>query len=297
MKKIVCLAGCLLLSSTILFAQDEGVIAKRERIDRSKGIFLGLGPSFTLGKNIGDYSVGFNVEAGFVQRMNRVLSIGPSISYLSFKYDPEETGLNNVFIGGPYQDNQGDSFHQGLYFDLSGGRLSLISLALNLKLNFIPVRDDSKISVYAFAKPFISYVSREEVKGTGILLENYGDIEDADDWAAGKVDEFPWEAGATEVEQTYGIEVSDELKKESQISGGIFIGPGIEFFPAGKVSGFFQASIGYTFPVSYISTEVYENSENYGNDLDVFLENIEDYPMTNEGFPSVNLQFGVSFNF
>ena len=296
MKKLTCLAGCFLLSAYVLVAQDEGTISKKERIDRSKGIFLGLGPSFTLGKNIGDYSVGFNVEAGFLQRMNRVLSIGPSLSYLSFKYDPEETGFNNIFIGGPYSDGQGGTYHQGLYFDLSGGKLSLISLALNLKLNFIPVKDDSKFSVYAFAKPFLTMVSREAVTGTGILLENYGDVESSVDWE-NEVDRFTWEAGATEVQQTYGIEVSDKLKKDNRVTGGIFIGPGIEFMPAGKVSAFFQASIGYTFPVSYISTKVYENSENYGNDLDVFLENIEDYPMTEKGFPSVNLQVGVSFNF
>jgi hypothetical protein len=295
MKKLTCLAGCLLLCAYMVMAQDEGVIKKRERIDRSKGIFIGLGPSFTLGKNIGDYSVGFNIEAGFVKRVNRVLSIGPSLSYLSFKYDPEETGFNNVFIGGPYLDNQSQEYHQGLYFNLNGGELSLISLALNLKLNFIPIKDNSVISVYAFAKPFITSASREEVKGKGTLLYNYGDIEDAADWVID--DEFPWEAGATKVEQEYGIEVSDKLKKKSQITGGIFVGPGIELFPARKVSAFLQASIGYTFPVSYISTEVYENTENYGNDLDVFLENIEDYPITKKGFPSVNLQFGVSFNF
>jgi hypothetical protein len=166
---------------------------------------------------------------------------------------------------------------------------------MNLKLNFIPVKDDSKVSVYAFAKPFITLASRQEVTGTGILLVNYGDVESADDWS-NEVDRFQWYAGSNDVQQ-YGIEVSDKLKKDSQITGGIFIGPGVELFPAGKVSGFLQASIGYTFPVSYISTEVYENEENYGNDLDVFLDSIEDYPITKKGFPSVNIQFGVSFNF
>ena len=91
MKKITCLAGFLLLSAGTLFAQDEGVISKRERIDRSKSVFVGLGPSFTFGENIGDYSVGLNFEAGFVKRLNRVLSIGPSISYVVVHY-----GLNQL---------------------------------------------------------------------------------------------------------------------------------------------------------------------------------------------------------
>jgi len=291
MKRIVCF-GFLLLSVYAVTAQDEGVITKKERIDRSKSVFIGLGPSFTLGENIGDYSVGFNIEAGFLKRMNRVFSIGPSLSYLSFDYDPEETGFNNVFIGGPYQDTQGNQYHEGLYFDLQGGTLSLISLALNLKLNFIPVKDDTKISVYGFAKPFITSATREAVTGEGTYLINYGDIESEADWDY--VENFDWSAGADDF---YGYQPPDDLGKQTQITGGIFIGPGIEFFPAGKVSGFFQASIGYTFPVSYISTKAYENSVNYGNDLDVFLNQIEEYPLTEEGFPSVNLQFGVSYNF
>lgn len=296
MKKFIALAGCLLTAFT-LFAQDEGVINKRERISRSKGVFISGGGSFTLDKNIGDYSTGFNIEAGFLKRMNRVLSIGPSISYLSFKYDQEKTGLNNVFIGGPYVDPQNESYHQGLYFDLSGGKLTLISAALNLKLNLIPVKDNSKVSVYAFAKPFITSATRAEVRGRGVLMNNYGDIESSQDWANSDRDEFDWVAGSPYVKQNYGIDVSNDLKKQTKITGGIFIGPGVEFFPAGPISGFVQASIGYTFPVSYISTKVYENSENYGNDLDVFLEDIEEYPLTKKGFPSVNLQLGVSFNF
>ena len=291
MKRIVCF-GFLLLSAYAVTAQDEGVIAKRERIDRSKSVFSGFGPSFTRGENIGDYSVGFNIEAGFVKRMNRVLSIGPSLSYLSFEYDPEETGFNNVFIGGPYQDAQGEQYHEGLYFDLQGGTLSLISLALNLKLNFIPVKGDTKISVYGFAKPFIASATREAVTGEGTYLINYGDIESEADWDF--VENFDWSAGA---DAFHSYQPSYDLGKQTQITGGIFIGPGIEFFPAGKVSGFFQASIGYTFPVSFISTQAYENIVNYGNDLDVFLKEIEEYPLTEKGFPAVNLQFGVSFNF
>ena len=90
MKRIVCF-GFLLLSAYAVTAQDEGVITKRERIDRSKSIFIGRGGSFTLGENIGDYSVGFNIEAGFVKRMNRV-SFDWTFDFISeFDYDPEAT--------------------------------------------------------------------------------------------------------------------------------------------------------------------------------------------------------------
>lgn len=289
MKKHVYLLSFLFVSF-ITVAQDEGEIVKRERLEKSSGVFIGLGPSFTLGKNIGDYSVGFNFEGGYLKRLNRVLSIGPSISYLSFEYDPEKTGFNNIFIGGPYYDGE-EYYHEGLYFDLKGGDVSLVSLACNFKLNLVPVKDNSKISVYVFGKPFVSYVNRTEVTGTGTYLVNYGDIYNSLDWDV--VEIFDWNAS----NQDLGIEISDKLKEENKITGGVFVGPGIELFPAKGVSIYLQALVGYTFPVSFISTKTYENSENYGNDLDVFLDDILEYPIYESGFPSVNIQAGVSFNF
>jgi hypothetical protein len=276
-------------------SQDEGVIVKKERIDRDKGIFIGVGPSWTLGKNIGDYSAGINFELGYTKRLNRVLSIGPSLSYLSFEYDPDKTEYNNAFAGGPFQDSNGDYYYTGLYLDLRGGDLSLVSLAINLKLNLIPIRDNSIVSVYAFVKPFVTYASRTEVKGDGIILANYGDPGNSADWLT-ITDPFSWEAG-TSIDDDNGLRVSDKLKEKNQVTGGVFLGPGIEFFPARKFSAFLQVAIGYTFPVSFISTKSYDNDQNYGDDVIGFLESMQDYPIKKEGFPSVNLQLGLSFNF
>ena len=285
----------------ISLAQDEGSIVRKERIDLDKGIFIGGGPSFTLGKNIGDYSTGLNFEAGFTKRVNRVLSIGPSVSYISFKYDPQETGDNNIFYDmseqGEYYDPNYDLFWRpGMYVDFKGGDLSLLSLAFNLKLNFIPIRDDSKISLYAFAKPFISFAKRTEVKGDSYVFRIYDindDLEYTEDEAVLSIEEtgsvlIPWEAGDP-TWASQGLVISDDLKEDTRVTGGIFIGPGIEILPAKNVSFFAQAAIGYTFPVSFISTEA---NEDY--DLSTVENN---YPIVEEGFPSINLQFGVSFNF
>lgn len=281
-------------------AQDEGSLVKKERIDLDKGIFIGAGPSFTLGENIGDYSTGFNIEAGFLKRVNRVFSIGPSISYISFKYDPQETGDNNVFLDFQneyYNANYDLYYRPGMYVDFSGGDLSLLSIAFNLKLNFIPIRDDSKISLYAFAKPFISFSKRTEVKGDSYIFNAY-DINDDEVYteeeivtsieSEGIVAEIPWVAGDPTWE-SIGVTISDDLKEDSRVTGGIFIGPGIEILPTKNVSFFAQVAIGYTFPVSFISTENYDE-----NDLN---EVSESYPIIEEGFPSINLQFGISFNF
>ncbi len=298
MRKLICLAGLITLFTHTLFAQDEGVITKRSRIERDKGIFVAIGPSFTLGKNIGDYSTGFNIEAGFQKRMNRVFSVGPSLSYVKFKYDAEITKKDYKygFVGGPYYDDNDNPYYQALFFDFKGGDISLLSLAANLKLNVIPIKDNSKFSFYGFAKPFVSYSTRTAVTGNALIRENVGDPNVSSDWY--DADQFAWSPGSTYVKNTYDIDVSKDLKEESKVTGGIFVGPGIEFAPAKVISGFFQVAIGYTFPISYVSTEKYyvEGSE---NSLPNFITtgDIEKYPMLKKGFPSVSFQFGASYNF
>jgi hypothetical protein len=300
MTKSTYLAVFLMACALLLQAQDEGTIVKRERIDRSNNVFLAFGPSLTLGKNIGDYSIGFNIEGGFVKRLNRVFSIGPSLSFVKFNYDPEVTaeGFKNAFVGGPFVDVNGFEYYEGLAFEFEGGDISLFSLALNLKLNLIPVKDNSKISIYGFAKPFVAYSQRTEVTGKTAYSVNYGDISSAEDWNNGVIDNFDWTAGNPYVKNNYDIDVSEDMAEETKVTGGIFIGPGIEIAPAKNVSGFFQVAIGYTFPISYVSTEAYYG-EGSQNDLDVLVSSgrIEEYPMEEAGFPSLNFQLGVSFNF
>lgn len=308
MKKFTCLAGCLLLSTYLLFAQDEGVISKRERIDRSKGIFLGLGPSVTFGKNIGDYTLGFNVEAGFVKRVNRVLSIGPSISYLNFQYDPEATndergtyyGQGDIPIDWySSYDTWNEKYPSNRVYDykyaltLNGGDLSLISLALNLKLNFIPITDNTRFSVYGFAKPFIAIANRKAVTGSGVrsVWESYEDLNgtanESDDFLYYFQGDNTWYEDG--YEETWDSEGYPVLAKENSVTGGIFVGPGIEFIPANPLSFYLQVGFGYTFPVSYVSTESYDDS------IDSYIH--PEFPMVKKGFTSMNIQVGVSFNF
>jgi len=313
MRISTCLAILFIISPFLVGAQDEGTIVKKERIDKSQGFFFGLGPSFTFGDNIGDYSTGFNIEMGFQKRLNRVFSIGPSISYLSFKYDPEATtdiggsayvGTGDPLDWGTKYNLSGLDYTYGYLLELEGGDLSLISLALNLKLNLVPVKDDSKISVYGFAKPFISIASRTEVNGSDqrytyeIYEDDNGTVSTADDilyynLGDGEVyQDFTYSTGPdddTPGSAEWGPDPYEALASETVVTGGIFIGPGIEFMPAKTVSIFVQAAFGYTFPVSFVSTGSYESTiESYVN---------EEFPIVKEGFPSVNIQVGMSFNF
>ncbi len=301
MKKLFCLFSLVLFTTSIASAQDEGNIVKRDRIQRDNGIFIGFGPSFTLGKNIGDYSTGFNFETGYLKRLNRILSIGPSISYLSFKYDPAKTSAedaDDLYVG--IADNL-NTWHErydqfglppdyqwdyGFLLNLKGGDISLISLALNLKLNLIPIKDNTKFSVYAFAKPFVASANRKEVTGTGerYVYEAYED--DVDGLYYDTNDNTWYPDGYVD---DWGPNAFPALKEETTVTGGIFIGPGVELIPTKTISIFAQASFGYTFPISMVSTKSYDFT------VEDYLK--EEFPMVKEGFPSVNIQFGASFNF
>jgi hypothetical protein len=311
MKK---LSGVLIISIGCVLsamAQDEGVITKKARIDKANNIFLGFGPSFTFGKNIGDYSTGFNVELGFMKRLNRLISVGPSLSYMSFKYDPEKTtaddggayvgegDIDTDWYGSDYDswNNKYDlsqSYDYGYVLALEGGDISLISLAVNVKINFVPVRDNSIISAYIFAKPFVTSTQRKEVSGTGTMYvyEAYEDFggtpaNEFDDILYYNQDDDTWYANG--YVDRWGASSYPELAKKSSISGGIFIGPGIEFLPAKRLSFYLQPMIGYTFPISFVSTKSFDNSiKSYTDPA---------FPMVKKGFTSFTLQVGASFNF
>ena len=163
----------------------------------------------------------------------------------------------------------------------------ILSLAVNLKINFIPITDHTKFSVYGFAKPFVSSARRGEVSGKGerYVYEAYEDV--ANEQLYFDTDDDTWYADGNLDE--WGPTAFPALKKESKVSGGIFVGPGVEFMPAGKVSFFGQVSFGYTFPISYVSTESFSKTvASYTDDK---------FPIVEKGFPSVTLQFGASVNF
>lgn len=271
MKKILLACLSLFMMTLTLHAQDEGTAVAQERFVRDMSVYITGGPSLTFGKNIGDYKNGINFEVGFNRRSNKVLSIGGSISYIQFKYDPTITSD----IGGDafVQDN-GGGYWEGYIINLTGGDLSLISLAGNIRLDIIPYNDNLKFAFYGFAKPFISSSKRTDVYGVSDYYESFDDGQ-------------TWDLTDSGID--WGPDDYDALKEESKITGGIFVGPGIEFMPSKAVSFFAQAAIGYTFPVSYVSTKSYDST------LDSYFD--EEFPMIKKGFPSINFQFGVSFNF
>lgn len=316
MKKALLSLIFMMIIQTTLRAQDEGAAVAQERFARDNSIYIAGGPSLTFGENIGDYSTGINIEIGYTKRLNKVLSLGGSVSYLQFKYDPSLTKAetaDDLYVGNsddyilraiPFDDPSlthnskyglSEVWDFGYLLNLEGGDLSLISLAFNIRIDFIPIGDNSKIAVYGFAKPFVSMSKRTEVEGIGerYIYEAYEDDngtfnDTSDDILYYNTGDDTWYADGY-VDEWNASDGFPALKEESSITGGIFLGPGIEFMPSGKISAFVQAGFGYTFPVTYVSTESFEKTaENYLSD---------DFPIIKEGFPSLNIQAGISFNF
>ncbi len=279
MIKNIFLTAVILLASVFAFAQDEGNVVIRDRFERDKTIYFSLGPAFTLGQNLGDYSAGFNVETGFLKRANRLISWGPSVSYLGFVYDELKTYPYYYYA------------EQDIALELkqTGGSVSILSLGLNLKLNLIPVSDNTKFSIYGIVNPFVSYVNRSEVVETA---DEYYD-EDGDGVYADYLGTV-----------TYSADTYPALASENKVSGGAHFGFGIEFMPAKKISFFAQATFSYTLPITYIATETFlKNEDQYLDAEDTIYYDasqslfLEEFPIVKRGFSAVSVKVGMAINF
>lgn len=268
-----------ILSCFIAFSQDEGAAVAQERLARSNNIFVGLGPALILGKNLGDYSDGFGFEGGYLKRMNKLISIGANISSLKFKYQEFKTYPY-------YYDPSNDLV---IEYSQKGGDISLLSFGGTIKLNLIPIGDNTVFSLYGISTPFLSFVSRKEFEATGDFYADLdGDVLYTDLLAS--VD--------------FDAEDIPQLKADSKISGGIHLGFGAEFFPSKPVSLFIQATFCYTMPIRYSATSSYLKEEDqYIDDADVIYYDAEEslyedeFPIVNKGFGSLNIRGGISFNF
>jgi Outer membrane protein beta-barrel domain len=281
MKIVLITLSFSVLMLSNLRAQDEGKIVKRERIERDKNIFVGGGISLINDSNLKEYSTGFNFEGGFSKRLNRILSVGASVSYLSFAYNTP-TSAKQAPVFGKYPDNFYTGFqnfptqslsdiHTGYLVNFNNTNLSFLSLAVDFKVNFVPVKENSVISIYGFAKPFVSYSKHSDIT---IGLQRFTDLNNTNTWTSDQ-------------------SASAVVPLDGQVTGGIFIGPGIEINPTKPISFFIQASFGYTLSSDFISTKSYTTRS-----INYFVAPIidKDWPGKTTGFSSINFSGGVLIN-
>jgi len=281
MKTVFFSAVILTFLSVQIFAQDEGAAVARTRFERDKSIYISGGLSAPLGKNLGDYSNGLGFEFGFLKRLNKVLAIGPSITYSSYNYDKQKT---YPF----YYDEAYDEFYE-LYME--GGNVSLLGAGFMVKLNLIPIGDNTPFSIYGIGNPFVASVSRSAISASGTFYY----------WGGNGYVTEPFEIDSNDYEG---------FKKESGFTGGVNLGFGFEFAPSKAVSFFGQVTVSYTMPVNYISSQEYTERARKNGDFYYYPDNPDDifydaevtiydeeYPIVKKGFPGLNFRFGLSFNF
>jgi hypothetical protein len=277
-----CIVCCTPFFSLSAVAQDEGLAVAKARFERSRGVYLSGGLALPFAGKLEDYGNGLSFEGGYLARLNKILSLGGNISYLNMKYDPGKTY--------PYYYSVDDNY--AIELELEGGDVSMLTVGFVVKLNFIPVGDNTPISIYGIANPFVAQSSRSEMKGRGYFYENLQGDGQWDDPVSGL---FPdeWDASGFTI-----------LNSENKITGGIHVGFGIEFAPVKPVSFFAQATVSYTGAITYVSTNDYlTDAEQYvdGNNT-IYYDAAPTYynaefPIVKNGFPALSVKAGVSFNF
>jgi hypothetical protein len=270
----------LTLLSTYLAvqAQDEGTIAKKERVTRGKSVYFFAGPSFRFGNNDGDYSGGLQLEAGYLARLNRIVSVGPSLSFSKFKYDEsisdsygnkDATG-NNIFMNA----------YEIFIVELQGGDLTHFSAGLDVKIDFIPMTDSRRFNVYGLVKPFLLLSNRKEVSAT------------VEYWQQNNLGDPPSEwyySGPTESVNS-GTTGYSQWGAKTEFSGGVNLGIGAEYSLPSGISFSVQSSLRMTLPVTYVNTSAFNPTIQSG-----YLP--PEYPLVKDGFTTLNISLGAVYRF
>lgn len=270
---------CLSVAVTNAFGQDEGAISRKSRTPVSKTFLISGGPSYRFLNNSGDYSSGITVDATISRRMNRVLSLGVSLSYSAFGYDE---GISDSF-GDPQAEGNNVFYEEGgyqarvIYFD--GGALRMLSAGLNAKLNLVPFREN-KLLPYITLQALVMSANRTAITATSETYY-YANIppEPVDLWVL----------SATEFLDS-GSPGRGHWASRSRLSGGGSFSAGAETVLSSKIGFFLQTSVTFTFPLSYINTSEFPATlqDGYFN---------SEFPLVEKSFTSLNVTIGISYNF
>lgn len=287
LKRVAFTTVVLATFVTGVFGQEEAVIAVQARLEKSNSFHFNLGLASSLGQN--NYQGGTLVGLGYQKRINRVLSAGASVSYATYRSD------YNDFMTGTYKDPnwsldpQGFTVPKNFYYtpnqaqyllvNISGGNMTQFSVGAVLKINFVPIKSNTIASFYALAVPSLVISNLEKVESN----INFFDHPDDNTYSQANNASF----------------VLSE--SQSKTTGGLNIGAGVEFFPTNLFSFYIQTGIGYTFPVPFVDTSLYEKHtlpvESY-NEFDKVPPLPKNFPLSDDkGFTTLNFQLGLTYNF
>ncbi len=279
---------CLFVFVLCGYGQDEGALIKKERFEFGKSLFFMAGPEFHFGKKA-DYTGGYTLKAGYVKRVNRIITLGPVLGFSRFAFQPSYSNSykngnekgNNIF-----QVNDEDDalfLYYVFVVNMRGGNLNQFNLGLNTRINFIPYEADKKVSVYGMIEPFLLVSNRSKVTAT------------TDVWS---VQDFPfedpkeWDPDSKELYEELGPNSPSRSHwaNKTELTGGINVGLGIEISLPTHWKLYVQPALRYTLPITHINTTRYPalSVEGYKNPK---------YPFAKESFSSIGILFGIAHNF
>ncbi|MBN8578159.1 MAG: hypothetical protein J0L66_14535 [Cytophagales bacterium] len=269
----------LTLFAVNLYGQDEGLIEQKARFERPHSIAVQIGPQFRLGK--ADYTGGYSISLAYTNRVNRILSLGPSIGFSRFAFQPSLTNSfkkrdvkgNNIF--------QEDGAYEVYVVTLRGGDLNQYSAGINFKLDLVPFKADQKVRWNIGVEPYLVASSRSEVTATTQV------------WTANEIpleDPSLWSGGDVFIDVNSASPGRSNWSSKTELSGGFLASLGVEFMLPGNWSLSAQPMLCYLFPITHIKTANFPRLQNEG----YFNSN---YPFAKESFITAGVMVAISHNF
>jgi len=275
----------VLLSTGIVWAQEESVIAVQARLERSNSFHFNLGAATGLSQT--NYKGGTLVGLGYQKRVNRIISAGASIAYTTFRTDYKNfmTGkyLDPLWSGTDKTTVPNNFYYTGSqaqYYlvNLSGGDLRQLNISIVGKINFVPIKSNTVASFYGLVAPGLVVSMLDRVESNINFFEHP------------TVDDY--------------IQVNNTSfttsESQSTVTGGINLSVGVEFFPTNVFSFYIQSGVAYSFAIPFVDTSLYQKrileKEYYNPFVDYPMP--KDFPLSKDkGFTSLNFQLGLAYNF
>lgn len=266
------------LVSFQLCCQDEGPLELKPRFENAKSFAVTIGPEFRF-RSKADYSGGYFVSASYLKRLNRIITLGPAISFSRYAFDPSSTNSyekkgvkgNNVF-----QDVL--DIYTMYVVALRGGDLTQLSIGFDVDLNLKPFNPDQKINLSLVVHPFSMVNHRSAISATTVT------------WVRNDPDDPPtlWNGGDISREEGPQSVGRGLWATQKEFSGGIQSGLKVMVDLPDNWSLHIQPQLRYTLPISHIKTASFQSVG--GN------ENAR-FPIVKERFSTISILVGISHHF
>jgi hypothetical protein len=168
MKNLLLLAVLMPVFYWPAYSQEEGRAEVKERFERMHFSSFSVG---LVRGSTGDYDKGWQADVGYGKRLNKLITVGASLSFMSLGnsytgYDYYVTESDEPSAFPPGSTTDGEPYDESIEVGISGGSFSSFTLNGFLRMNLTPYNDQSKVVVFGFLRPslgisFLSAMTKE----------------------------------------------------------------------------------------------------------------------------------------